>query len=212
MCILFLVVPLSWSLPATTTARNVPETELGKTDLGGILALLPRDKIKDIANKHLKSDEGFKAGIAYMKSKEWIDLVETIKAKPAWITFKNYIKNNTGFVIEIIQNCTRGFIDKATVSETLKYGNRTFKSFLEDVDQVIPTTKLMDAFLKRRNDKDFEKIIKKLSDKKFKKIVEDVLALPEVKKAVKELDKMGFEITEIFGLTYYFLGWGTFKM
>lgn len=69
--------------------NGAPQT---RTDVHGaireILDLIPTEEVLKAVHDHLRTDEGFKTAVLYVRSKQWTDLLDTIHEKKEWLYFR----------------------------------------------------------------------------------------------------------------------------
>lgn len=178
-----------------------------------VMDLIPKDNITRIVEHHSKTDEGFKAAIAYMKSSEWTDLLDTIRNTREWKIFRSTIEMITGFDIETLSKCTRGFTENIHIDfDRNNTTKRSLRSFMIDVEQTIPVDTILKIFYKDLIDTGvFKNTIEQFKTDNFRKIIEDLLAVPEVKKFLMELENMDLNIKSIYVMLQSFLGWPKIK-
>nr|CAH7732510.1 unnamed protein product [Callosobruchus chinensis] len=179
-----------------------------KEELTEIINLIPRDNITDIANSHLAHDEGFKAAIRYMQQPEWRAMVDSIRANPKWIAFKEVV-SKFGLDIDQIIKCSEAFIENADVGDVDPNAKRSLASFVKDVEGVIPIGQMLVIFGNQQN---LQILMQYLQTDETKEIVVDAFSIPEVKKYIQELSEMEFNTKEILSFLFAALGWGKLEL
>ena len=58
-----------------------------RTILNDVLDLLPMEKIKQVMKDHLRFDEGFKAGVSFVKTPQWLQMEKNILLTAEFKTF-----------------------------------------------------------------------------------------------------------------------------
>ncbi|CAG9840210.1 unnamed protein product [Diabrotica balteata] len=175
-----------------------------------ILKEISREKVTEIANDHLQNDEGFKAAIKYMKSDEWINLIETIKVKPEWITLKDYI-NTFGIPIDTLIKCAEKIVQNVTITDIPENTPRNLTSFISDVEKVIQPAAILIKITKLQSNPEMVQVMQQLKTPETKSKFDEALHIPEIKTVMDELKKMGLCLYDLISFIYYFLGWGEFK-
>lgn len=193
---------------AVPTYETTTEQHPIKTAMKEIMELMPTEKIFKIAEEHLLKDDEFKAAMTYMKSVEWTSLLDNIKEKTEWKEFRDYILKVLGFDVEEFSKCSRGFIENITVPNDYDINvKKSLKSFMQDVENVLPWDNVMKVFYKRIiNTGIFKQTFAELKSDRFKKIVEKLLGIPEVQRVFDILENMDFNIKGIFTMLHDFLG------
>ncbi|XP_072399365.1 uncharacterized protein [Diabrotica undecimpunctata] len=176
-----------------------------------ILKEISREKVTEIANDHLQNDDGFKAAIKYMKSAEWIKLIETIKVKPEWITLKDYI-NTFGIPIDTLIKRAEKFVQNVTITDIPENTPRNLTSFITDVEKVIQPAAILIKVTKLQSNPEMAKLMQQLKTPETKSKFDEALHIPEIKTVMEEFKKMGLCLHDLISLIYYFLGWGEFKL
>lgn len=174
-----------------------------------IMDLVPKEKIMKIAEEHMETDPDFRAAVAYMKSPQWTNLIDTIRTKPQWVEFREYVRNVMGFDVEIFSKCTREFL--RNIPETaapITNAKRGFRFFMADVEKVIPVNKIIEVFYKRIvNTGRFKEATQKMSSDEFKTILTNLFAVPEFQQVACILQDMDINVREMFAMLQAFLGW-----
>lgn len=178
-------------------------------DFTDISLIFSTDLFTNITNEHLQHDDGFKAAILHMQTKEWKDKLDVIKKKPEWIALKDYMEQ---FGFKMDMNCS--FIDEAVVAKKPPEGTKmNLTNFLIDVEQNIPTSQLLDTIYRKfTSENKLETILKKFGTNKLKTILENFLAISEAKEMFYELENLGLYLQKVLSLIYRFFNWGEFKM
>lgn len=169
-----------------------------------LMEVIPKDKILQIANDHLETDEAFQAAVAYLQSEEWKTLIDTIKEKPEWKEFNQLIQEIFGVDLEVMSKCNERFLKEAKVPLSLNSGvKRSMKYFLRDVQEVLPMTKMTNVLMERIiNTGLYKRQLEVVKSDRFRKAFENLIAVPEVKKMVKELQEMDVISVELFNLAF----------
>lgn len=193
----------------TTTATGAP---ISDTWLD-VLNLIPRDKITEIAESHLKDDQGFMAAIKYMQGDEWKNLVETVKSKSEWIKFKLFLKE-FGLDLDVLIRCVDKFLANAHVDLQTRdpEPKRNLTAFIIEVEQNIPVLEIAGALQVKMKKPGFGELYMKMSSDESKKLVQDVLTVEEVKLMMKKLEEMGMNIHDLLRFMFIFLGWNDIQM
>ncbi|KAJ8954871.1 hypothetical protein NQ318_016806 [Aromia moschata] len=216
IAIVALLCNVSVAVPPKTKASEAPPAPSNETleqQLKDIGALLPKDLMQDIAQKHLKTDEEFKAAIKYMQGEEWVKLVETVRNKSEWIALKKFLKDS-GIDMDVIINCVESFVINLNITLEPKEPppKKSLKAFIIDVEQNIPTVKILAALHEKMTKGNaFQKLFERLSSQESRALVEKVIELPEVKRMMHILADMDVNLYDMFSLMYTFFGWGDFK-
>lgn len=181
------------------------EEEHLKNDIADFLEILPIDKIKKIAIKHLHEDPEFQAAIMYMKSPEFSGMVHELQKYPEVIELKAYLKE-AGIDLDEYNERFCGFFRDVNIEVDLKI--RSLRGFIEEVKQIIPIAKLIEMFeTKMRTSPAFKEFYQKITSEECHKLVAKVRALPLFRKVVAEITYMGIDIDRIFGILYAVIGW-----
>ncbi|KAJ8952471.1 hypothetical protein NQ314_007549 [Rhamnusium bicolor] len=210
---LFAVIAMLLSLgqgaPPIST-RETTSIESFKTHFNDIMALISKEEIQNITYEHLKTDEEFKAAIQYMQSKEWLDLIETIRGKSEWIALKKFLKD-TSIDVDVGIKCIERLFENVTLhlEPQIPPPKKSLKLFLIDVEQSLPSMKILN-YLQEQVTKgvNFNVLFDRLSSDESRQLVQSVLALPEIKRVLKELADMGVNLLDVLSLMYMHFGWG----
>ncbi|VEN54119.1 unnamed protein product [Callosobruchus maculatus] len=201
-----LLVYVVFGLEPETTVVPLDKDQV-KEELNEIISLIPRDNITEIANSHLAHDEGFRAAIYYMQQPEWRAMVDSIRANPKWIAFKEMV-SKFGLDIDQLIKCTKTFIENANVGDVDPKANRSLAAFVKDVEGVIPIGQMLVTFGKNKN---LQNMLQHIQTDESKAVVVDALNIPEVKKYVQELSDMELNVKEVLTFVFAALGWGNFE-
>lgn len=210
--ILASVVKLNYlhGAPTISTTEGSPVAD----HIKDILSIIPKDLIRNITEEHLKTDGGFKSAVKFMQSDDWNDRVEIIREKPEWIALKKYMK---GFGIDMDKfiKCIDGFLQNVTVKLDPEHPTpkKSVKAFLIDVEQKIPTMKILTAIHEKMiKNEELQKLFEKISSTDTHKMIDNVLSLPEIKSMLLDLADMDLNILDMLSLMYSFMGWGELKV
>ncbi|XP_050518720.1 uncharacterized protein LOC126892908 isoform X2 [Diabrotica virgifera virgifera] len=171
----------------------------------------PKEKVIEIANKHLQTDEGFKAAVNYLKSVEWRNLTETIRKKPEWVSLKDYIKK-FGISIDTIVKHVDKYLQTVTVRNLDENTPRNLTSFLLEAGDVLPRGYFLKLLFKELIKIPIVPLIIQLKSPEIKLKFDVALDIPEVHTVLVELKKMGAPLDVIIGMIYFFLGWEQFGL
>lgn len=155
-----------------------------------IMGLVPEEKMLEIAEEHLKTDEEFQAVILYMKSEEWTSLIAAIKKTPEWKEYRTITEEIFGIDIEEISNSYRRFIDKTETIDTNITAKRSLRSFLQDLRGSLPEDKILNIFVRIAN----SPRMGVLKSDRLNNAFENLTCLPEFKKFLEEFRRMDFNI------------------
>lgn len=165
-----------------------------------IMDLVPQDQIKRIAEEHLRSDEEFRAAIAYMKSNNWTEKINTLHVTTEWLQFINYLEEIFGYEVEHFLEGFLKFLVNATVTvDPRNTAGNALNSFMEDVEMAIPINKMLKIFYKKIvNTGIYKETLEKMRSEKFKEILSNLLSVSEVKEILDKLDNMGLVVRNLF--------------
>lgn len=169
-----------------------------------IMEVLPQERIKEIAEEHLEFDEGFRAAVSHLKSKHWMNLIDTIKETPEWKEFRDYVKDFSGIDLEVFSKCSTAFIGNLTVpSDPDSKAKMSLKSFLQDLEKILPREEIMKIIYKRIIDTGiFKQTYERIRSEKFREIIKNLIAVPEVKEVLDDLETMGINIRGTFAIYF----------
>lgn len=174
-------------------------------DFKDFLALIPETQIRDIAKKYLATDLEFQAAVTYLQGEEFSKLVKDVRKMEAVKEFEKYLMD-AGIDIEAVLKYLHDLI--TDVQPTIEAQPRSLKGFLEEVKKTIPTGKMIKLLMdKMKNSSAFQEFFKKVSSEETHQLVEEVRALPEVKRLTTKLTELGIEVERYVKILYAIFGW-----
>ncbi|XP_019865991.2 uncharacterized protein LOC109595132 [Aethina tumida] len=179
-----------------------------KDDMKNVIAMIPKERFFELANKHLKYDVGFQAAIKYFNSLEWQRISDIIRKNPDWQKFKQFL-TNLGIDINKYLKCLEAFLEQAEVPQDVpEDAQRDLKPFLADLEESLPVAKILAKINERiMNNPQFHVMYDELSSPESRALVENVRAIPEFVQMIASLNDMGIQVDDIISAFYVFLGW-----
>lgn len=173
-----------------------------------VIAMIPKERFFELANKHLKYDVGFQAAIKYFNSLEWQRISDIIRKNPDWQKFKQFL-TNLGIDINKYLKCLEAFLEQAEVPQDVpEDAQRDLKPFLADLEESLPVAKILARINERiMNNPQFHVMYDELSSPASRALVENVRAIPEFVQMIASLNDMGIQVDDIISAFYVFLGW-----
>ncbi|CAH1175586.1 unnamed protein product [Phaedon cochleariae] len=211
LCSAQYTISVPTSKTTRTTSAPLTTSILENEFLSKVMHAIPHEKITEIANAHLKSDENFQAAVKYLQNETFLDLMETIEKKPEWTAFRNIVKEDTGLDISSVFKCVVNFLRSVKVDGT-GTAERSFKPFIMDVFKEIPFPNIMAELNSKENASKFEELYNKMSSAHTKKIVANLIHLPEVKKFLDSINDMDLKVYDLLAFIFGFLKWGEIQI
>jgi len=190
-------------------------------DLQDIINVLPLDQISKIAERHSKTDPQFQEVEAYMKGAEWQTLLAQVEQQDAYKTLLKYLYQ-VGLDIQKIFDYIKHLIDQFTKlslatnlivedsgsTESAQTDTESLRSFLDEVESIIPTQKLLAVVIdKMTHSEDFKNFYNELSRQDTYQIVERTRKLPQVQEMLQKLEGMDAKVDNAIAVVYAMLGW-----
>ncbi|KRT85584.1 hypothetical protein AMK59_2688 [Oryctes borbonicus] len=189
---------------SAASAPSINDTGVSN-DIADFLEIVPVEKIKKIAVKHLHDDPEFQAAIQYIKGPEFSAMLLELVQQPEVIALKAFLKD-AGIDLDIYSAGLCSFLEGVNIQTDNK--ERSLKKFIEDVRQVIPTAKLIQTFdNKMSTSPTFREFYGKISSEEAHQLITKVRALPVFKRIVSEFKVMGIDLDYIFNIAYAVFGW-----
>lgn len=193
--VLFALLGSSLAAPARTLQE----------DFEDFASLIPTAEIAEIARRYLATDPEFRGAIAYLKSREFAELAEQVESKEAVQEFRRYLVE-AGIDVDAILDYIKDVLEGTETA--YRSGGRSLKGFFEEVERALPVGKLMKMFMdKMKNSPSFQDFFKKVSSEEAHGLVEEVRALPEVRRLDERLTEMGFDVEGTWKIIYAIFGW-----
>lgn len=178
-------------------------------DFNDFAKLIPEEKIRDIVRKYMSTDPEFQTTVAYLKSKDFADLVHQIGEKEVVQHFiQHLIDAGIDFqkLLDYLHNLFSG-TDTVRGSEDGLVA-RGVKEFFDEVKEALPIGKLIQTFMiKMKISPDFQKFFAKISSQQTRQYVDEIRALPEVQQLHEELGELGTIIDQVIKFVYAVFGW-----
>ncbi|GJQ70966.1 hypothetical protein Trydic_g882 [Trypoxylus dichotomus] len=188
-----------------TSAPSISNDTGLSNDIADFLEIVPVEKIKKIAVQHLHDDPEFQAAVQYIKGPEFGDLLAELILQPEVIALKNFLKD-AGIDLDIYSAKLCSFLEGINIQTD--YKERSLKKFIEEVRQIIPMAKLIEAYDNKMNTSPaFQEFYRKVTSEEAHQLISKVRALPVFKKIVAEFNVMGIDLDRIFSVAYSIFGW-----
>ncbi|KAL1501726.1 hypothetical protein ABEB36_007002 [Hypothenemus hampei] len=177
-----------------------------ESSLTRIPPLIPKTTLEEIYQKHLESDEGFKAAILYFQGDEWNNLIKATINSPEYAKVNEMALKYHINLTEVINNINIQ-LKSLNVTQVNKEVKPNLGPFISDVQILIPITKITKMWANAKEKSNLTMIREKIGTKENQKLADDLYNLPEMKKMRDILKNMNFDVDPWIRLVYVFLGW-----
>lgn len=148
-----------------------------------LLELLPMDKLKEFADKHLKSNGDIQKIVTYLKSSDLPQLVTQIRATPSTKELEKYLQDEGIETNEIVESAEH-YISSAEVGEN---GNlKLSDAVTELVTTVLPMDKIRSFVLNHITDSWFVTLVGMV-----RKVIEGLSSVPGVQPLINHIKESG---------------------
>lgn len=169
-----------------------------------IMSLIPTEDLHKLAQEQIKTDKEFLSAILYIKSSEYTDLVDAVKSKNEWKTFRNYLVEFIGIDIDIVSQCLTKFVNDIDIEGvTSSSTKKSLKKFMEKIGKVIPFDEIIQVFYKRIINSGYLRNIDQTKSKIVKEMLGQLLAVPEVIKLLDALEAMDLPVKDLIKTLHF---------
>lgn len=147
-----------------------------------LMELVPMDKLKELADKHFKSNGDIQKLMSFLKTSDLQQLISQIRAHPSTKELEKYLQDEGIDTNEIVET-TEGYITSAEVGEN---GSLKFSDAVTEFLNVLPMDRIKTFVISHITDPWFVNLIGKV-----RKVMEGLSSVPALQPLVNQIKESG---------------------
>lgn len=147
-----------------------------------LMELLPMDKLKQFADKHLKNNGDVQKIMTYLKTADFQQLVTQVRATPSTKELEKYLQDE-GIETNEIVNTAEEFISSSEVGEN---GNLKLTDAITELISILPMDRIRSFVLSHITDPWFVTLLGMV-----RKVIEGLSSVPLVQPLINHIKEAG---------------------
>lgn len=216
MKLLSIVSFVALAVAAVSSSPVPPAGRALQDDFDEFVALLPVDKIVDIAVRYFLFDKDVQLAVAYLTGPEFATVWDQVFAQPELLAILDYLQDAGvdayGFFNDLADLLGLSPVGPQlmTLREAAAYiQGRGLNDLIDEVLSVLPKKELLELFNhKMETSAEFKAFFEKVKSTDFQKLVEFFNNSAELQSMFNKLREHGVDVDKFFELVKGFFGWG----
>lgn len=182
-----------------------------RQDIDDFLALIPKDKIREIYVKY-QGDPDIQKVVAYLKSKDFAAVAHIVAGVDEVKDLVNYLESKDIHVVALLNKLADllglPHWPGSFMAQPYPRQNRSWRDFIDEIKAALPMEDLINlAVDKLANSPDFQELFEKISSVDYQKLHDNALKHPEIVDMITRLEAMGVDVGKIWEAIKSIFGW-----
>ncbi|XP_073847666.1 protein G12-like [Musca autumnalis] len=188
-----------------------------KADFREFLALMPRNRIGNLAARHYILDEQFRVALKYLRSSQFAQTWRRIRNTAEFLDLVGYLQTHNvslaalqdvTAVIDKLPNQLRAFRIPSKVPVTVMM-QRNLVSFMREVMQSLPRARFSGLMARKVTEGgDFARLYTAVRQEEFKQLLDKAKTSPNLAVYWREMRRHYIEINDFIQMAFEVISWG----